>query len=165
MNNIIVAYDKNRAIGNNGGLLWEKSEMSTDMKRFREITKRNIVVMGRKTLESIGIALPNRRNIVMTSADELPYNNIDIAHSLDDVHALTKESDDVFYIGGGKIYEQALQEVEKIYATEIDAEIEPADTYFPEINDKEWSVEEAEYYQADEKNKYPFSFKTYKRNK
>lgn len=160
MKNIIVAYDKNRAIGYEGDLLWKRGEMHEDMRHFRELTKNSVVVMGRKTLESIGLALPERRNIVLTSSDFVDIKNVEIAHSIIEVNSMIRDDEDVFYIGGGEIYRQALDEVKRIYTTEVDVKISPVDTFFPDIS-QNWRVIGSEDHNADERNIYPYSFKTY----
>ena len=160
LKNIIVAYDKNRAIGYEDSLLWKRGEMPEDMRHFRELTRDSIIVMGRKTLESIGIALPERRNIVLTSSEFVDFKNVEIAHSIKDINSMIQDDDEVFYIGGGEIYNQALAEVERIYATEIDATIYPADTFFPDIS-QNWKAIDSKEHNADERNIYPYSFKTY----
>ena len=160
--NIIVAYDKNRAIGYSGDLLWKRGEKRDDMKHFKDLTINSTVVMGRKTLESIGIALPNRRNIVLTKKSSIDIPGIEIAHSLDEAYEMSHTDKQIYVIGGGEIYQQAIRDVEKIYATEIDALINPADTYFPDL-DKNWQITNIEEHELDDRNKYAYNFVTYER--
>ncbi len=159
---MIVAYDENRAIGANGDLLWEKKDMSADLKFFRETTMNAAIIMGRKTLESIGIALPGRQNIVLTSAESVDIPNVEVAHTLDDAFMLADGKEEVFVIGGGEIYRQALADVERIYATEVDHTFENADTHFPALDDS-WQEKDRKSIPAGEKNIYPISFVTYER--
>src|SRR4051812_45689807 len=112
MRSIIVAYDAERAIGRNNELLWKFGEQKADMKRFRELTKGTVLVMGRKTLESIGFALPGRRNIVVSSQSDLGINGIEIASSIDQAFEMSGE-DDVSVMGGSQIYEQTLSLVDR----------------------------------------------------
>jgi dihydrofolate reductase len=104
--------------------------------------------------------LPDRRNIVLTNSGIVDLKNLEVAHSFKEVDSMIQDDDEVFYIGGGEIYRQALAEVERIYATEVDASIYPADTFFPDIK-QNWRVIDSKEYNSDERNIYPYSFKTY----
>jgi len=160
MRNIIVAYDNERAIGANGDLLWNKGELRSDIKRFRHLTMGNVMIMGRKTLDSIGIELPGRKTIVCSRTETCQIPNIETAHSLEEAYELSEGQKEIFIVGGGEIYRQALKDVERIYATEVDAIIPGADTYFPKL-DKSWVKIDAQKFPADENNIYPYSFVTY----
>ena len=116
MINIIVAYDKNLAIGKDNTLVWRQS---ADLKRFKELTSGHTVVMGRKTFESIGRPLPNRRNIVITRQD-IKIDGVEIINSIDDIKNI---KEDIFIIGGGEIYKSCLILADRIFATEIDCEM------------------------------------------
>lgn len=157
MKNIIVAYDKNRLIGGDKALLWQ-GDMNADIKRFREITTGNVVIMGRKTYDSIGSALPNRQNIVI-SHQLKRIDNVQVVHSLEEAYKIADANKDIYVIGGGQIYNQAINSVDRILSTEIDAEFK-GDVYFPEISD-EWHEIARKDYIADSKNKYNYSFVTY----
>jgi dihydrofolate reductase len=152
MINIIVAYDRNLAIGKDNTLVWKQS---ADLKRFKELTTGFPVVMGRKTFESIGRPLPNRRNIVITRQD-IKIDGVEIINSIEDIKNI---KEDIFIIGGGEIYKSCLILADKIYATEIDCQIE-ADTWFPNI-DNSWKIESVQEFKADEKNQYDFKFINY----
>ena len=137
---LIVAYTQNRVIGNNGCIPWK---IRGEQKRFRELTTGNVVVMGRRSYEEIGRPLPNRTTIVVSNTKNFDCENCMTAKSL--AEALELAGDRKVYISGGaRLYKEALPLVEKMYITEIDAEIE-GDTYFPmfdealyekEINDR-----------------------------
>ncbi|OIP86330.1 dihydrofolate reductase [Candidatus Saccharibacteria bacterium CG11_big_fil_rev_8_21_14_0_20_41_19] len=157
MKYIIVAYDRNRLIGANNELLWQ-GEMAADMRHFKETTTGNAVIMGRKTFESIGRPLPNRQNIVI-SRQALKIVGVQVAHSIEDAFEQSDANKDIYVIGGGQIYNQALPVVNKVIATEIDVDLS-GDTYFPELPGK-WTEEARENHVADEKNKYNYSFVTY----
>jgi len=157
MKYIIVAYDRNRLIGANNELLWQ-GEMAADMRHFKETTTDNAVIMGRKTFESIGRPLPNRQNIVI-SRQALKIAGIQLVHSIEDAFSQVDADKNAYVIGGGQIYEQSLPTVDKVIATEIDANLS-GDTYFPELPGK-WIEESRENHVADEKNKYNYSFVTY----
>ena len=131
---IIVAHAANRVIGFDGNLPWR---ISDDLKRFRAITMGHTVIMGRKTYESIGHALPGRQNIVMTRKKKYAAKkNIELAGSLNTAIKKSVRSD-VFIIGGGEIYKQALPIADRLFITLIDDEFK-GDAYFPEISDGNW---------------------------
>lgn len=162
MRNILVAYDAERAIGNENELLWKPKEMKTDMARFRELTNEKTLILGRKTLESIGKALPNRRNIVITTQETLDIQNVEIAHSPEEAFNIAG-NDEVFVIGGSQIYALSLPSVDRIYATEVSETIQPADSYFPAINLSIWRETNREAHEKDDNNIYNFDFVTYER--
>lgn len=134
---MIAAIGKNRELGKNNDLIWHFKD---DMKFFRETTTGNTVVMGRKTFESLPHALPNRRNVVITSNKNYSAQGAEVAGSVSETLELTK-NDNVFIIGGGRIYSEFLKYADKLYLTEIDAECEDADTFFPEFNKDDYTQE------------------------
>ena len=157
MVSIIVAYDKNRGIGKDNALCWRQSN---DLSRFKKLTTGHTVVMGRKTFESIGRALPNRRNIVITRQNlEIPQVEV-----LNNVNNIKEIEGEVFIIGGGEIYKNCLILADRIFATEIDCEID-ADTYFTEINEEDWKIDFKEFHNKDEKNEYNYTFINYARTR
>lgn len=136
----IVALSKNNVIGKDGKLPWHVPE---DLKRFKALTSGHVVVMGRKTFESIGNPLPNRTNIVITRDPDYLAEGIIIAHSLQEALDISKKEElktfdtsknEIFIIGGGQIYEQAMPVTDKLYLTIIDEEIE-GDTFFPDYSE------------------------------
>ena len=131
---MIAAIGKNRELGKSNDLIWHFKE---DMKFFKETTLGSTVIMGRKTFESLPKALPNRRNIVISRNKKLICEG---AETVPDIESALKaaENENVFIIGGGKIYEQFLPFADKLYLTEIDAECIDADTYFPEFDKKQF---------------------------
>ncbi|MEH6306555.1 dihydrofolate reductase [Olivibacter sp. CPCC 100613] len=156
---IIVAASKNNAIGKNNELLWH---MPADLKFFRRTTSGHTVIMGRKTFESVGEALPKRRNIVVTRQANFQADNVEVVTSLEEALAICEnEKEEVFIIGGAQIYEQAMTLTDKIYLTRINHDFADADTFFPEISDEEWQLEEVEHHESDEKNPYDYSFYLY----
>ncbi|MCH5189594.1 MAG: dihydrofolate reductase [Oscillospiraceae bacterium] len=134
---MIAAIGKNRELGKNNDLIWHFKE---DMKFFRETTTGNTVVMGRKTFESLPHALPNRRNIVITQNKNYVADGAETAGSIDEALEMAK-NDNVFIIGGGKIYSEFLEFADKLYLTEIDDECEDADTFFPYFNKEDYNAE------------------------
>jgi dihydrofolate reductase len=154
MISIIVAYDKNRAIGKDNKLCWRQSN---DLKRFKELTTDKTVVMGRKTFESIGKPLPNRKNIVLTR-QRVEIDGVEVVSSITDIKDI---KDDIFIIGGGEIYKLFLDVADRIYATEIDCKIE-ADTWFPEIGNN-WKIIKSEKNNLDDKNQFNYNFVIYEK--
>ncbi|MGN0459119.1 MAG: dihydrofolate reductase [Eubacterium sp.] len=132
---IIAAVGKNLELGKGNDLIWHFRE---DMKFFKEMTTSNTVIMGRKTFESLPKALPNRRNIVISSNDSYDAPGCEVVSSVEDALKLAGE-DNIFIIGGGRIYEQLLPLADNLYLTEIDAECKDADTYFPSFNKADYS--------------------------
>lgn len=128
---LIAVIGQNRALGKDNKLLWHIPE---DMKRFKNLTTGHVVIMGRKTYESIGKALPNRMNIVITKDKKYHAPNCILTHSLDKaIHiAKGKENNEIFIIGGGQIYAQAISYVNKLYLT-IVKDTRRADTFFPDF--------------------------------
>lgn len=161
----IVAMSENNAIGVDGGLPWH---LPDDLKFFKRTTSGKPVLMGRKTFESLGKPLVNRLNIVVSSSKELElpegvllFNDIDSA-----IERMTHEgTDEAFIIGGGKIYEQTLDKLDRIYITHVDTYIPEAHAFFPEINKDDWKVSWEEKHQADEKHRYAFTFRQWDRVK
>jgi dihydrofolate reductase len=153
---IIVAMSNNRVIGNNNELIWK---LSSDLKRFKELTTGHPVVMGRKTYESIGRPLPNRRNIIITRNLEYEVEGCETVSSLEEALLLTNNN--CFIIGGGEIYKQSLEVADKIYLTLVHKDFE-GDTSFPELG-KEWATIDTKDFEADEKNEYNYSFIEYDR--
>lgn len=157
MKYILVGYDRNRVIGGANQLLWQ-GDMKSDMRRVRALTTGNAIIMGRKTYESIGRALPNRQNIVITHR-AFEADDVTVVGSLEEAFAKVEPGREAYIFGGGQIYEQALPFVDRVLATEIDAEFD-GDTFFAPLDD-DWVEAEREDHPADEENLYPYSFVTY----
>ena len=155
---LIVAIDQNNAIGKDNQLLWH---LPKDLSFFKNVTSGNAIIMGRKTFESIGKALPNRRNIVISTQKDLQYAGAEITSSLNAAIELVGNADS-YIIGGGSIYQQALTLVDRLYITKVAANFE-ADTFFPTINWDEWTLVSKEDHPADEKHAHAFSFCVYDR--
>lgn len=132
---IIVAMSSNRVIGVNNSLPWHLSE---DLKHFKTLTTGHTIIMGRKTYESIGKPLPNRRNIVISRNLNAFYGGVEVVHSLEDAFSTSSNDEEVFIIGGSNIYEQSLHLVEHLYITEIKKSFE-GDAFFPEIDKSLWT--------------------------
>lgn len=164
MISIIVAVAENNAIGKDNQLLWH---LPADMKIFREKTTGHCVITGRKNYESIPEKfrpLPNRTNIVITRQKNYVAPGAIVVSSLQQAIDKAKVIGDseIFIIGGGEIYSQSLSIADKIYLTKVNQSFD-ADTFFPKLNMNEWEIITSTEYQADEKNKYPFTFFELKR--
>jgi dihydrofolate reductase len=152
MISIIVAIGKNRAIGRKNQLLWDIPE---DMAHFKKITTGHTVVMGDRTFDSIGKALPNRKNIVVTKNEMCHAPGCEIHTSLEDVLAWAKKvPEEIFIIGGGQIYRQSLPLADKLYLTIVDDAPEDADTFFDDYSDFTNVVSEEKC----DNGKYKFTF-------
>jgi dihydrofolate reductase len=130
----VVAHDKNRLIGGNGKILWHLPE---DLKNFKKLTLNSIVIMGRKTFESIGKPLPKRLNVVLTKDKDFRPNNCIVYDDIRDVIRDFAEEYQVFVIGGGEIYTQFFPHIKRIYVSLVDGEY-VGDTYFPEYSTEDW---------------------------
>lgn len=131
---IIVAYASNRVIGKGGKIPWHLSE---DLKRFRQLTMGHHIVMGRRTWESIGRLLPERKHIIISRKPGYEVPGAKVVDSLDAAIAAASADSDIFIIGGGDTYASALHIADQILATEIDREYE-GETYFPELEKRIW---------------------------
>lgn len=156
----IVAKAENNIIGNNNELIWH---LPNDLKRFKALTSGHPIIMGRKTFESIGRPLPNRTNIVITRNSDWNFEGVLVVNSLQEAIEKAKEIDEnIFIIGGGNIYEQALDISDALEVTEVHHPFE-GDTKFPEINSKTWTETAREKFSKDEKHLYEYSFVRYER--
>ena len=154
--NIIVAVAKNGAIGFNNELLYR---LPNDLKRFKILTTGHTVIMGRKTFESLPKgALPNRRNIVLSRQEGLPYENAAFYSSLDDALMQCHYWEDVFIIGGAELYKQTLDMASRIYLTLIDDIPAVADSFFPEWSVADWKEVSREEHPADDKHAHAYAF-------
>ena len=154
---IIVAMDETRGIGVEGRLPWH---LPADLKRFKSLTMGHHLIMGRKTFESIGRPLPGRTTIIVTRDQSFQPEGCLVAHSLETAleFARLDLENDVFVIGGAEIFAQAIELADRIYLTQVHSSL-PADVYFPEFAAEDWLETDSEYNPADEKNRYPFTFK------
>jgi dihydrofolate reductase len=158
---ILVAFDENRVIGKNNTLIWH---LPADLKRFKTLTTGHVIIMGRKTFESIGKPLPNRTTIVISRQADLQIEGAIIAHSVEEAilkaKSITRE--DIFIVGGAEIYALSLALADQILVTQLH-DIFDGDAYFPEIPEESWEVTEKERGITDEKNDYQYSYITYSR--
>ena len=159
--NAIVAVSKNKVIGADNKLPWY---LPADLKFFKRTTLGHHIIMGRKTFLSLNKPLPKRTNIVLTRDPFFIADGVLVAHSIYEALeiAFEREEKEVFIIGGGEIYEQSLPYLDKIYLTEVDIEVD-GDTYFPELPASEWQLIHEEKHEADDRNAYDYTFKTYQK--
>ncbi|MCF8274079.1 MAG: dihydrofolate reductase [Flavobacteriaceae bacterium] len=157
---IIVAAAENNAIGKNNQLIWH---LSDDLKRFKTLTNGHHIIMGRKTFESFPKPLPNRTHIVITR--QLDYqvpDGVIVVNTLQDAIEISKQDSQPFIIGGGEIYNQAMEIASIIEITRVHESFE-ADTFFPKIDTSIWREISNTFHEKDDKNEFAFSFITYKR--
>jgi dihydrofolate reductase len=158
---IIVVVAENGAIGFDNHLLCHISE---DLKRFKSLTLGHHIIMGRKTYESVGKPLPGRINIVITRQENFRAEGCLVVKSLEDALELAKQDSEVFIVGGGEIYRQALSITDKIYLTRIHAGL-AGDTFFPELNLLEWATESVQKGKPANDNELGYSFVNLVRNR
>jgi dihydrofolate reductase len=167
MISLIAAIGKNNELGKKNTLLWH---LPADLKHFREITSLHPVIMGRKTFESIGKPLPNRRNVVITR--DLNYKKmglptqagVELVYSLNEALDLfPNQNEEIFIIGGAEIYKQTMPIADKLYITHIKAEDKEADSFFPEIIPIVWNEISHTEHLRDEKNPLDYTFSIYEK--
>lgn len=155
----VVVVDENWGIGKNNQLL---VHFPADLKRFKAITSGHSIIMGRKTYDSMGRILPNRRNIIITRQPNLNIAGAEVTSSVANALELCKDDDEVFIIGGAEIFRQSLSIFDKVYLTKIHCSFD-ADTFFPEISSEQWNELERQDFEADEKTPFAYSFITYQK--
>jgi dihydrofolate reductase len=157
---LIVAFDESLAIGKDNGLL---CHLSDDLKNFKKATMGKPIIMGRKTYESIGKLLPGRENIILSRNPEYKVEGALHFTSIDDVIKWGEKNlkEEIVFIGGGHIYNEALPFCNKLYITHIKNTFKEADAYFPKVNLRKYKVIESLYWPCDEKNQYDWQFCIY----
>ena len=161
MLSIIVAKAKNNAIGKDNQLLWH---LSDDLKRFKKLTTGHTIIMGRKTFESLGRVLPNRKHIVFTQNPDFKVNdeNVEIVHSMLQIQEYIENQEEAFVIGGAIIYNLLMPYVKKMYVTEIDKEFD-GDVFFPRIDEEKWKEISREKGPEDTGNNFTYEYVTYEK--
>lgn len=160
---LIVAVAENNVIGIDGKLPWS---LPNDLKYFRDLTNGKPVIMGRKTHESIGKALPNRENIIITRQRDLRLPGCVVVHSLQTAlaHAEASGSKEAFVIGGGEIFKEALLLADRAYLTHVHVTVD-GDVFFPALDVQEWEEVSREEHPEDAKHLHAYTFLTYERRK
>ncbi len=159
MVSIIVAVAENGTIGDKNTLLWHISE---DLKHFKSVTSGHPVVMGRKTYESLGRALPNRTNVVITRQPNLKIEGCEVVHSLQEALSMFDHKEEIFIIGGAEIYAQALDIADRFYLTRVHHPYD-GDTAFPKWEPEKWNLVQSEKFERGEKYPYPFTIELYEK--
>lgn len=161
MISLIAAIGENNEIGKGNALLFH---LPADMKYFRKTTQGHTVLMGRKTFESIGKPLPNRRNIVITRNASYKPEGVEVAHSLAQALDFIKDKDEeIFVIGGAELYEQCLPIADKLYVTHVSTTDKKADAFFPEIIPIAWNEISHQEHKKDSENPYDYTFSVYEK--
>ena len=156
---LIAAMASNNTIGKDNGLPWN---LPDDLKRFKRLTSGHHIIMGRKTHESMGRALPQRTNIVVTRQKRYQAPDCLVVHTMEEALQKAENDSQPFVIGGAQIYAQALPYAKYIELTYIHQDI-PGDTSFPPINSQEWSLTRSEKHEVDARHAYPFEYLTYEK--
>ena len=163
MLSIIVAVAENNVIGKDNKLIWHLPE---DLKRFKKLTTGHTIIMGRKTFESLGRVLPNRKHVILCNDMELNIEdeNVEVLEDISMLKQYIDSTEENFVIGGATIYKLLLPYANKIYLTLIHEKFE-GDVFFSEIDEREWKIVETEKGLKDEKNPYDYEYITYTREK
>lgn len=160
MISLLVAMDQNRTIGKDNDLPWH---LPADLAFFKRVTMGHSIVMGRKTHESIGRALPGRPNIIITRDKDYTSDGCRIIHSIEEIKELEEnKEDELFVIGGAEIFNKTVHFADLLYITLIEETFE-GDTFFPEFNEAEWELVSKEKGIKNERNPYDYYFMIYKR--
>ncbi|MBD9158504.1 MAG: dihydrofolate reductase [Clostridiales bacterium] len=161
MLSIIVAKAKNNIIGKNNELVWHLPE---DLKHFKELTTGHTIIMGRKTYESLGKPLPNRKHIIFSQNPDFKVHeeNVQVVHSLLEIQDLIEGKEEAFVIGGAMIYNFLMPYVKKMYVTEIKQEFD-GDAFFPIIDSEEWKETSRTKGIKNEENNLDYDFVTYEK--
>lgn len=156
---IIAAIGLQNELGKDNDLIWH---LPADLKRFKQVTTGHTIVMGRKTFESIGKPLPNRKTVIITRDQTYIQEGCEVVHSLQEAVQNYGQEEQLFIIGGAQIYNLAMRAniADRLDITLVQDTFE-ADVHFPQINPMEWKITRREDFRADEKNKYDYSYITF----
>ena len=159
---LVAALDRNRGIGRGNELPWR---LPDDLKRFKALTLGKPVLMGRKTADSLGRALPGRTNLVLTRGGSVPFNGMHAVASIDQALAAARAAGarELCVIGGGEVYALALPRADALHLTHVDTMVGDADAFFPAWDPERWQVLSREPHPADAKHAYAFEFVDYAR--
>ena len=162
MLSIIAAIANNNVIGKDNGLIWHLPE---DLKRFKKLTTGHTIIMGRKTFESLGRVLPNRKHIVLCKSGKLQIKNenVEIVTDIEQLKPNIKSKEENFVIGGASIYQLLIPYANKMYITKIHHSFE-GDTFFPKIDEAQWKIVAKEKGIKNEENPYEYEYIDYVRN-
>ena len=155
---LIAALDRNRAIGWQNQLPWS---LPNDLRRFKALTLGHAILMGRKTAQSIGRALPGRSNLVLTRSSQAPFDDMIAVSSL--AEALDRANDRLFVIGGGEVYALALPLADALHLTHVDTTLDRADAWFPDFDASAWQAVEHGAHSPDARHAHAYRFVDYRR--
>ena len=159
---LIAALDRSRAIGRGNALPWH---LPDDLKRFEALTLGKPVLMGRKTAESLGRALPKRRNLMLTRTGRTPFDGMEAVASIEDAVALAAAdgAEEICVIGGGELYALTLPMATRLHLTYVDTVVDDCDAFFPLFDSAQWRVIAREAHAADDRHAFAFEFVDYVR--
>ncbi len=159
---LIAALDRGGAIGRGNALPWH---LPADLKRFKALTLGHPLLMGRKTAESLGRALPGRRNLVLTRGGRVPFEGMEAVASVEEALRACREDgkDRLCVIGGGEIYTLALPLARRMHLTRVDVRVEDADAFFPAFDAGDWRETAREAHPADARHAHAFEFVDFER--
>ncbi len=158
---LIAALDRNLAIGKGNALPWH---LPDDLQRFKALTLGKTVLMGRKTAESLGRALPKRRNVVLTRSGVAPFAGMEVVDNLDAALAIGREAGELCVIGGADVFALTLPIATRLYLTWVETVVEAADVFFPDALDlADWRVVDRATHPADDRHAFAFHFVDYTR--
>ena len=157
---LVAALDRRHAIGRGNALPWHLPE---DLKHFKALTLAKPVLMGRRTAESLGRALPKRRNLVLTRGDAAPFPGMQPVHSLDEAIAASSDAAELMVIGGAEVFAEAMPLAHAMHLTWVDTEVEGADVFFPPFDPADWEAVVRARHSADERHAHAFQFVDYVR--
>ena len=158
---LVVATDENNVIGKDNKLPWH---LPNDLRYFKNLTWGMPILMGRKTFESIGKALPGRKSIVITRDQNWKHDHVEVVHTVEDAIQKARGHDvkEIFVIGGAEIFNTSFAEANRIYLTRIHHKFE-GDAYFPEVSTEDWNLVQNKFCHADEKNPYSHTFQVWEK--
>lgn len=159
---LIAALDRGFAIGKGNALPWH---LPDDLKRFKALTLGKPLLMGRKTAESLGRALPGRSNLVLTRSGRVPFDGMHSVATLEEALSVAglQRAEELCVIGGGEIFALALPRAERMHLTRVGTEVEGADAFFPRFDPREWRETSHDAHPADARNEFAFAFADYER--
>lgn len=156
---LVAALDRRRCIGRDNALPWR---LADDLKRFKALTLGKPILMGRKTAQALGRALPGRRNLVLTRSPGLRFAGMQSVSSLDEAIDLAGDAQ-LMVIGGGEVYALALPRATGMHLTHVDTLVDGADAFFPSFDLQQWQVTAREAHSRDARNEHDFEYVDYRR--
>lgn len=157
---LVAALDRRHAIGRGNELPWR---LPDDLKRFKALTLGKPVLMGRRTAQSLGRALPGRRNLVLTRGGQVPFDGMQAVASLDEALQGAADADELCVIGGGEVYSLCLPHAARMHLTHVDTVVADADAFFPDFDPARWQVVRREAHPANDRHPHTFEFIDYRR--